>query len=63
MRTAVMVTRFASCEVVETIDDDEFAGDEFAMVEDEGCIDPLGHLFKTSCGATHCVYCRKIAWK
>ncbi len=62
-RLAVMVTRFASCEVVEEIDDpQEHAGDDFALVEEEGCIDPLGHLFKTECGATRCVHCGCVAW-
>jgi hypothetical protein len=60
-RTRILVTRFASCDVMED-DPQEDAGDEFECLEDHDCIDPRGHLFLTCCGETKCVHCGRISW-
>ena len=65
MRTAC--TTFSDCDLVILEDDDdpqEVAGDQFAEFECSPCLfDPAGHLFKTACRATKCVWCGEVAWK
>ena len=29
---------------------------------DHDCLNPAGHQFTTSCGATVCIHCARIAW-
>lgn len=60
MRLTCLTTTFADCEVFEEFDPQDEAGDEFACLEEHDCIDPLGHLFLTSCNVTRCVHCGKI---
>jgi hypothetical protein len=63
MRHAAFTTTFADCDVVEEIPAQEFDGSEFACIGDTDCHHPGGHVFKTSCGETMCIYCTKIAWR
>jgi hypothetical protein len=46
--------------VAEEIDRQEFAGDEYDCLDDNDCVSDGGHLYKTSCGVTACVYCPKV---
>ena len=65
MRTAVTYTKTADVVVFDDDPDDpqETAGDQFAELEWSACpFDPLGHLFKTSCGETKCMKCGEVSW-
>jgi hypothetical protein len=48
--------------IIEQIDVQEHAGDEYSELDGNACVDPGGHLFRTSCGETRCVHCSEIAW-
>lgn len=56
------LVRDALDETLDEIERAENAGDELADLDESDCIDPLGHLFLTSCGETKCVHCGRIAW-
>lgn len=57
-RTSIRIERRAF--ITEQIDANEHAGDEFACLDDNDCINDSGHLFKTRCGETKCVWCPKV---
>ena len=63
MRFRTLTTTFDDCDVVEQIDEAENAGDEFECLADNDCGHPGGHLFRTHCGETICLYCGRIAWR
>lgn len=43
-------------------DPQEVAGDPYADLEPNDCLCDFGHLFKTQCGETKCLWCGRISW-
>ncbi len=61
MRT--LTTTFTDPDVTAADDLQEVAGDQFQELEWSPCpYEPMGHLFKTSCGETKCVKCGEVSW-
>jgi hypothetical protein len=61
-RTTTAIRRIELHPVIEQIDAQEHAGDPYAELEGHGCMNSDGHLFKSCCGETKCVFCGEIVW-